>query len=350
MTASEVWFAIPGDLAALTGGYGYARRLIAALPEAGWRAHHVALPASFPDPSADDLAATRNALARVPPDVPVLVDGLAFGAFPEDLFEALPLTWVALVHHPLARETGLADHVAARLHVSEQLALARARTVIATSAHTADVLRVDYGVAADRLTVAPPGTDPAPRARAANPVPHLLTVATLTPRKGHADLARALAEIADLPWRCSWVGSADRDPPTATSVRALIEAHGLRDRIALRGELNGPALDAVYADADVFVLPSKYEGYGMAFAEALARGLPVVGCAAGAVPATVPTDAGLLVPPGDSRALGAALRRVVTDRALRAAMSAAAWAHGRRLPTWADTAATVARALRAVAS
>lgn len=345
----EVWFAIPGDLAALTGGYGYARRLIESLPAAGWSPRHVSLPAGFPNPTAAELAATAEALAKLASAAPVLVDGLAFGAMPAPLLDAIPLAYVALVHHPLARETGLTEAAALRFETTEQQALARARAVIATSPHTADVLRHVYGVRGERLFVAPPGTDPAPRAMPHNAVPQFLTVATLTPRKGHADLIRALARLADRPWQSTWVGSLDRDHETTGTVRSLIAEHRLTDRIRLCGALSGPELAAAYASADVFVLPSHYEGYGMAFAEALARGLPVVGYAAGAVPNTVPAGAGILVPPGDVDALTDALTRVVNDRALRSSLGDAAWAHGRRLPTWRDTAAAVSAALASVA-
>jgi len=91
---------------------------------------------------------------------------------------------------------------------------------------------------------------------------------------------------------------------------------------------------AALRDADVFVLPSFHEGYGMVFAEALAHGLPIVATTAGAIPDTVPGDTGLLVPPGDVRALSEALRRVVEDTALRTRLAAAARRAGRRLPDW----------------
>ena len=343
----DVWFAVPGDVRALTGGYAYARRLMQALPQAGWTPRHLVLPASFPLPSADDLAQTRDLFAKLPARAVVLADGLAFGVLPPTLLARLELSWVALVHHPLAHETGLSDAVARRFRDSERAALGAARSVIATSPHTVEVLQSEFGVPRARIFLAPPGTDAAARVQNANQVPRLLTVATLTHRKAHDVLIHALAQLRDVPWTSLLVGSLERDPAVTAKVRGLIKTHGLEDRITLRGELRDSALEAAYAEADVFVLPSRHEGYGMVFAEALARGLPIIACAAGAVTETVPADAGLLVAPDDPTALAQALRQVLCEQGLRQRLSDAAWIHGQRLPRWADTAAQVAAALRA---
>jgi glycosyltransferase involved in cell wall biosynthesis len=341
----DVWFAVPGDLQTLTGGYAYARQLMKALPATGWFPHHLALPGGFPNPSAEALAETRAILAALPPETPVLADGLAYGALPRALLEDLELSLTALVHHPLAEETGLSEADVARFKDSERAALRLAQSVVATSGHTVESLARDYGVSRNHLYLAPPGTEPALRAPQINTVPKLLTVATLTHRKAHDVLIPALAGLIDLPWTSLLVGSQELDAEVTRKVQELIAVHKLGDRIALAGELKDAALDAAYTNADVFVLPSRHEGYGMVFTEALARGLPIVACAAGAVTDTVPADAGILVPPDDSKALAAALRRMLSDAPYRKQLSDAAWAHGQALPTWNETAALVAEAL-----
>jgi len=340
----DVWVAVPGDPAQLTGGYVYARRLIDALPATGWFAHPVRLPDGFPSPTPNDLAATHDVLSQLPRDAVVLADGLAFGALPRDMLESLDLNFVALVHHPLADESGLSPALAETLRRSEREALSTTRAVVAPSPHTAETLIRDYGVARESMFIAPPGTDPAPRARGHTP-PRLLTVATLTYRKGHDVLIAALAQIKDLDWSSVLVGSLERDPVVATNIQMLVKEHGLAARITLAGELSDAALDAAYDASSLFVLPSRHEGYGMVFAEALARGLPIVACAAGAVTETVPADAGLLAPPDDPRALAEALRRALVDESLRRNLGDAAWRHGQNLPTWSDTAAQVSEAL-----
>lgn len=340
----DVWFAVPGDPAQLTGGYVYARRLAEALPAAGWFAHPLRLPAGFPFPTPEDIAATRDIFGRLPSGAIVLADGLAFGAIPADVLDGLDLNIVALVHHPLAEESGLDATQIAHFKNTERTALSQAQAVVVTSPHTAATLMRDYGVPGDTLYIAPPGTDPAPRAES-NAIPQLLTVATLTYRKGHDVLIQALARISDLPWTSLLIGSPDRDPAVTRNIKTLIETHGLQTRVTIAGEMQSDALEAAYRKADVFVLPSRHEGYGMVFAEALAHGLPIVACAAGAVTETVPPDAGLLVPPDDPQALTDALRRVLTDSSARRTLSDAAWRHGQQLPTWNDTAAQVAEAL-----
>ena len=341
----DVWFAVPGDLETLTGGYAYARRLMEALPTAGWFPHHLPLPADFPKPSEDDIATTRDLLNALPPETPVLMDGLAFGALPRVVIEELDLSLTALVHHPLADETGLSHSDVAHFKESEQAALALAQSVVATSPHTVETLARDYNVPRGQLFLAAPGTDPAPRAHNPGPIPKLLTVATLTHRKAHDVLIEALARIKDLPWTSDLVGSLDRDTKITANIRDLIAKHGLQDRVTLLGEMRDAALSNTYSTADIFALPSRHEGYGMVFAEALARGIPVVACAAGAVSDTVPKGTGILVPPDDPGALADALRAVLSDQAYRRRLSDAAWAYGQTLPQWDETAAQVSEAL-----
>ncbi len=341
----DVWFAVPGDLTTLTGGYIYARRVIAALPAVGWTPRHVVLPYGFPSPSAIDLAETRRILSALPPKAAVIIDGLAYGAMMPETIKDLDISIIALVHHPLALESGLSRERAHALRASEQAMLALSKTVVVPSASTAATLAADYGVARDRIVVAEPGTDPGVRAVGTGSAPRLLTVATITPRKGHDILMQAFAELKDLAWHSELVGSTTRDPAMMQTVQALTAKHDLAGRVVFSDELTDEALTGAYMGSDVFVLPSRHEGYGMAFAEALAHGLPVIACDAGAVRSTVPADASILVSPDDPKALADALRRVLVDPKLRQRLGDAAWAYGRKLPTWNDTAAAVARAL-----
>jgi glycosyltransferase involved in cell wall biosynthesis len=307
-------------------------------------AHALRLPAGFPMPTADDLTATRDLFSQLPSEAVVLCDGLAYSAMPRALLESFDLNYAALVHHPLADESGLDTGQVAHFRKTEREALGTASAVIVTSPHTANTLLRDYGVPQDKLFIAEPGTDRATHAFGSMP-PELLTVATLTYRKGHDVLIEALARITDLAWHSTLVGSLERDPAVAQHIQEQIARLHLQDRITIAGEMTNEALAQAYATADVFVLPSRHEGYGMVFAEALAHGLPIVACAAGAVSDTVPSDAGLLVPPDHPVALADALRHVLTDASARKRLSDAAWTRGQDLPTWNDTAAQVADAL-----
>ncbi|ACA19115.1 glycosyl transferase group 1 [Methylobacterium sp. 4-46] len=345
---SDAFLAVPGDLAAPTGGYAYARRLLAALPGQGLRASHLALPGGFPMPTDEDLAATRAAFAALPPGPPLMVDGLAYGALPAEAIRAAgdrPL--VALVHHPLCLEEGLSDEAAARLRARERAALGLAHRVVTTSGTTRDLLVRDFGVAAGRITVAEPGTDPAPpNPVRPGPAVSLLAVGTLIPRKGYAVLIEALAPLRGLDWTLAVAGALDRDPACAAAVREAAAAAGLGGRVRFLGAVDPVRLDRLYAEADLLVSASLFEGYGMALAEGLARGLPIIATTGGAAAATVPDAAGLKVPPGDAPALREALRGLVTDPDRRRAAACASRAAGLALPRWEDTAARVASCLR----
>lgn len=342
-------FVFPGDLQTRTGGYGYDRALIASLESLGFTVQRHALSARFPAPDAEALAAAEACFAALPNDTPVIVDGLAYGVLDAVAERHGPrLRLVALCHHPLVLEAGLSGADAQRLQQTEQRALAAAQAVIVTSPATARLLTDQFAVPPSRITVALPGTPRPPFAPCNGNPPVLLTVATLTPRKGHDLLIQALARLAHLPWTLRLVGGAQFDPAWAQALREQVTACGLTDRVLFLGEL--AQLDAEYQAADVFVLPSRFEGYGMAFAEALSFGLPILATRAGAIPEVVPPTAGLLVPPDDVEALTEALLTLLTEPARRQALQHGAREAASRLPTWADCAQRVATLLQRLPS
>jgi glycosyltransferase involved in cell wall biosynthesis len=340
---------IPGDLDTRTGGYEYDRRIVAGLRDAGWTVDVVGLRGEYPHPDAAARAAARSALAAFDAGALVMVDGLALGTLPgEVLREQHRLRLVALVHHPLALETGLDAETAAELESSERRALEAVRLIVVTSSATAATLG-RYGVDSERVAVVEPGTDPAPLARGSETTPHLIAVGSLVPRKGYETLIAAMARLSDRPWHLTCVGSLDRDPETAAIIRRAIADHGLEKRVTLIGELGERDLAAEYHRADLFVLATHYEGFGMAVAEALARGLPVVSTPTGGIPRLVGQEAGILVPPGDVGALAKALARVLDAPVLRADLCAAARRVRDSLPTWEDAARAMSAALERVA-
>lgn len=344
-------FAIPGDLQARTGGYGYDRRLLAALPDAEIDVSYVALPDGFPNADEDTLARAARALTTVPGETLLLVDGLAFGVLPTVLLREIANPMVVVLHHPLGLETGLSPERRTALIASETRALAFARRCVVTSPATARLVaeKLDYPLA--RIAIAEPGTDRAAPARgSASPTLTLFAAGSIIPRKGYDVLIAALAEIEPVPWRLIIAGNATRSPETALALRQQIAALDLDDRVSLRGDLDEGELDALYARSDIFVMASHFEGYGMVLAEAMARGLPIVTTRAGATSETVPDGAALKAPPGDPAALASALRRMIEDAVLRESCAAASWEAGQALPRWRDTAQIVADLLRTVAS
>jgi len=340
---------LPGDPETLTGGYIYDRRIVEQLAARGWTIHVRSLEPSFPAPDRAALVHAGGVLDAIESSQLVVIDGLALGAMPDLIAKhAARLKLVALIHHPLAAETGLTMQQQTRLRQSERDALEHVLHVIVTSRWTRRAL-IDTGIDEARITVVEPGTSPAPLARGSgSSCANLLCVATLTPRKGHAVLFDALARVSDRSWRLDCVGSAARDPATTAALERQLDALGLSGRVRLRGETTAESLETCYDRADLFVLASFVEGYGMAHAEALAHGLPIVTTTAGALAETIPPTAAIHVAPGDPAALADALAQVLDDATLRAALARGAAAARATLPTWDDAGARFDAALEAL--
>lgn len=345
-TETPIAFLIPGDLTLPTGGYGYDRAVIRLLPENGINAMHVALPGSFPNATTSDIADCAAIVQSLPVDCLLLIDGLAYGAMPAYLIRGFNRPVVALCHHPLALENGISAERAQALHVSEAAALTLARHVIVTSALTGKILEGDFSVPPGKITVAEPGTARKPRATGSGDATlRILAVGSIVPRKGYGVLIEALGGLKKRNWHLKIAGAA-HGLDTVNALQAQIVREGLTDRIQLLGAVRDRDLDELYEKADLFVMSSLFEGYGMVLGEALQRGLPIVTTTGGAASQTVPDDAGLKVPPGDSDALRIALDKAMADPALRALLAEAAYKAGQKLPTWEGTAQIIAGALR----
>jgi len=343
-------FGVPGDLATPTGGYGYDRRIIRELRQLGWRVDVFDVGDGFPFPSADQRKTALAVLSAVPAGCPTVLDGLAFGALPEAgaLRSRGPL--IALVHQPLALDPGLDTTQADIFRETERSALAAAARVVVTSEATARIVIADYDVPSQRVSVVRPGNDPVPPASGSNDgVVRLLSVGSVAPVKGYDLLIAAVATLADMPWRLTIAGDRTRDLAAAARLDADIQTYGLGDRIEVLGAVPPERILELYLASDVFVLASRFEGYGMALAEAIAHGLPVVSTKAGAIPDTVPRGTGLLVPPQDATALAQALRRLIGDPAERQRLSANARAAAAQLPSWQDSARLFAGAIETAA-
>lgn len=313
MASSEEYWAVlvPGDPGQLTGGYGYVREVVNGLQRLGQPVRLEGLAGHFPDGDQQACQSLEAALSALPNDATVIIDCLALGGCPEAAERhGHRLNLVALVHHPLADETGLTEEDQRHLFDTERRALAAVRRVITTSKTTAAGLS-RYHVAPDRIVTVPPGVHrpaetPARLAGAPDGL-RILCLAHLSPRKAQHNLVEALAQLPVSGWHCELAGSTERDPVYAARVRQQIEALGLGDRIQLTGELSGPALAQSFQRASLFVLPSLYEGYGMVIDEALAHGLPVISSDGGALAVTADRPGCLTYPAGDVATLAGLL-------------------------------------------
>ncbi|OFW16653.1 MAG: hypothetical protein A3H29_13550 [Acidobacteria bacterium RIFCSPLOWO2_02_FULL_67_21] len=394
--ARSVVLAAPGPLDARTGGYVYNRRILGELARRGWAVSTLELDPSFPSPTPAALEQAAGSLQAIPDGTIVVVDSLALGAMPAVVVrEASRLRVVALVHLPLAATAGLDAATAARFRHDEGIALRAAALVIVTG-RAALPLLVPYGIPDDRVLVIEPGTDrplrndpphvaglkpgttnsyvvpgfsradpPAyvvPGFSRADPPAYvvpgfsradtvmLICVATIKAGKGHELLLATLGAVPHSNWHLTCAGSLTRDTATVDRVRAAIERFHLEDRVTLAGALEGDALEACYEQADVFVMATQQETYGMAVAEALAHGLPVVATRTDAVVDLVGDEAGLLVPVDDEPSLRDALTRIIGDASLRARLAEGARRAGSRLPTWDEASRKMAQAFDRLAA
>ncbi len=353
---TEVHVVVPegiDDPARPSGGNVYDRRVCRGLAALGWAVHEHPIAGAWPRPGAAGHAALARAVGRIPDGAVVLLDGLVASAAPEALVpHAQRLRQVLLVHMPLGHRPPDGEAVAVRAREREVVAAAAA--VVTTSAWTRRRLAELYALPEDRVHVASPGVDDAGLAPGTAAGDGLLCVAAVTPGKGHDVLLDALATATDLSWRCACVGSLDRDPAFADGVRRRARGGGLGDRVRFPGPRTGPQLDRAYAAADLLVLASHAETYGMVVTEALARGLPVLAAEVGGVTealghgddGTVP---GLLVPPGDPAALGDALRAWLGDAELRGRLRRAARERRASLRGWPATTSVLAGVLAGAA-
>jgi glycosyltransferase involved in cell wall biosynthesis len=334
------------DPARPSGGNSFDFRVCQGLAAAGWAVHVHAVPGSWPRPDAPSRAALAGALGRIPDGVVVLLDGLVASPAPEVLVpEADRLRLVALVHMPLGGGT-----TANGAREREGAVLWAAASVVTTSGWARRLLLELYSLPGDRIHVAEPGVDAADLASGTATAGALLSVAAVIPGKGHDVLLDALSMLNGRRWHCLCVGSLERDPAFAEGLCRRILHDGMDGRVRFSGPQTGADLDRSYGSADLLVLPSRAETYGMVVTEALARGLPVVAADVGGVPEALGRGAdgtrpGLLVPPGDPAALRDALRLWLDDEGLRRRLRRAARERRASLSPWSSTTGVVADVL-----
>jgi glycosyltransferase involved in cell wall biosynthesis len=336
---SRVHFVVPSgidDVLRPSGGNTYDRRVMADLTSLGWELRAYPVNGSWPNPDAAALAALDSVLAEIPPNELAVIDGLIASAAPDVIgVHAMRLQLVALMHMAIGDP-------------AECAAVSTVRGVIATSEWLRHRLIELYSLAPEKVQVASPGVDAAVPSSGSIGGTELLCVGAVAPHKGHDLLIAALAGVADRAWHCVCAGSLDVDRGFADRVRR--DAAALGGRVDFAGPLTGAALDRAYATADVLVVASRSESYGMVVTEALAHGLPVIAAAVGGVPEALGCTAGglrpgLLIEPGDPIALAEALRRWLDDAPLRTVLRRVAQERRPELLDWAATSRRVAAIL-----
>lgn len=327
-------------LDSVSGASAYHARLVDAWRAITGDAEAIGLDA----PVAEDFG------SRIPEDACIVVEAAAFEKAQPALRGLTERGAVALVHHPTALEPGAPAERRAARKALESSVLPRFRRIVTASEPIALRLKTEFGVAEDRLRVVVPGTDPQPRRHIDGSRPFgapctVLSLGTISYRKGHDLLLRAVAGLPDIDWRLILAGEV-RDRAYAAELDRLIDSLGIGARVERPGPLHGDALEDAWRQAEVFALATRFEGFGMAIAEAMARGLPVAVTDGGAAGSLIPAEAGVVAPVDDLAQFTKALRRLVFSPPLRAEMGAAGYAHARHLPDWTDQARAFADLFR----
>ncbi len=346
---TSVHLLVPGALDQRTGGYNYDREVVSGLRALGYTVVVHSLSGRFPDADAEAHQSVADAAHRCEPGSAVIVDSLCLaGAVPSAAELARRgCHCVALVHHPASMEF---EHQA--LLETERRALADMKCCIVTSTWTGELLQERFGVSRDRIVVAEPGVlrRMAFAASGVDRPTRLISVGTVSVRKDYPTLVRAVTRLQDLDWQLDCFGSLEREPDAAQAVLTLVADGTLEDRVTFHGEADADVLEAAYLRSHLFVMSSRFEGFGMVLTEALSYGLPIVATDAGPTSDVVPPGCGVVVPPAYPAELALALRRVMSDETTYRSMKRAARETAGRLAGWDTTVRTIARAIDAVSA
>lgn len=331
-----VTFFVPGNFPPTTGAIVYDTRLGAALRALGTPVAFKPVAGHHPDPNAAARLGAAAIAAALPPGR-VVIDGFCLYAFADQAAHLGQA--IGLIHHPMSQEPQLPAAERARFLATERALLPCLSHLLVPSEAVRRQLVQEVGLDAARMTVLAPGIPDAPRsAGSGGPGRYLLSVASLIPRKGHDTVLRALQSLPDLDWHFTLCGDSSIDPAHAAFLKTLAEAPGLAGRVTFLGQRTPAEMEALWQSADVFISASVFEGYGMAVAEAVRHGLPLALAREAAAPELIPTAASAIVAPGDHVQLGKALRRIIFDAHVHAALAEASWQAGRALPRWEDQA------------
>ncbi|WP_372368374.1 glycosyltransferase [Candidatus Uabimicrobium sp. HlEnr_7] len=324
-------FVIPGSIHQLTGGYIYDKKITCGLKQLNCQVDIVELSGNFPFVNKEMYIPQQLFETDL-----TVIDGLALPAFVSYQSQS----YLALIHHPLCKEKGLTFAQKEYLFSIEKTMLHKAKHIIVTSDFTRCELDKLYNIKPENISVVCPGNEEkilVPLSLKQEKI-QLLCVATITQRKGHDILIKALNDIRDLPWHLTCVGSLNRDLTTVHNLKKLIEQYNLNEKVTLKGELESKELEKQYYQADIFVLASHYEGYGMALTEAVNYGLPIISTTGGAIPHVLGDNA-FLVPPNNQQQLALALQQVITSSKIRSSLQEKSLKRRRSLPSWEESSA-----------
>jgi len=332
-------FLIPGDIDTLSSCYIYDKRLVEGLKKKGHDVEVYRLGDDFPFPSEDSLNHCHKVIKSIPSAEPIIIDSLAFGTIPSILKEVSATNpIVALIHLPLSMDPNYSAYQRTLFTSPEMEAFSLATKFVVSSEYTFEIL-LNLGIEAHKINLIIPGIDHFPQKKNYPEKPaKLLSIANLCRSKDHAILVRALTALKDKDWVLHCYGNLDMDRDCLADFQAMIRKNSLQKKILVHATISGKELSDAYLDADLFVHPSDFEIYGMALAEALAHGIPVIASTGGGICKTVPAKMGQFFKPSDVYGLQSILEELFENPDVYKKLYTQALTFAKNAQTWEKSA------------
>lgn len=317
-----VHFLTMGDMQSLTGGYLYNMHMMEGLEQMGYSVNVFGTDWPWDDKS--ELAKIcRFHFEKLTVGSCILIDSLVLVKIRSSVQEfSSRLIFVGLIHLP-ATYTFTSGKFG-KLAEEEMMVLHQMKQLIVTGQFTYNLLW-KAGLNRANLWIVEPGTGPFPQKTHYKPVPsELLCIANYSAIKAQDTLIRSLYSLTDRDWTLHLYGDKDRDKEYSAGIISFIKQLNLETRVIMHGIAMRDEITAIFLNADLFVMPSLFESYGMALTESLAHGVPVLSTRAGNIPCTVPGGMGILVEPGNEKELTDALLSLMDEPAKYASLCSAA--------------------------
>lgn len=308
----KIYFLINDDINTLTGGYIYNKYIVNGLNEKNYDVSVISLLGNFPNPTSSDLNKCSEILNTLPDKAFLVVDSLILGFIPQLLIKIRERTSIiGLMHLPLSID--LKSNKKQRLFLEEEKALELCKRIITTSFYT-KILLTESGIDAEKILVAEPGTENYPKKEnyPCNPY-NLVCISNYHENKNQIALIKALKNLVEYNWEMNFFGRSDTF--YFRKLKELVYSYNLDKRIFLGGPLERSKISDIYLKSDLFILPTKFETYGMALTEALAHGIPVITTLTGGISYSVPASMAIFVKP-TVKSLVAALKKVFIDHSV----------------------------------
>jgi len=334
---------IYGSLEMISGGYLYDRKLVEFLRNNGDEVDVISLPwRSYSRHLLDNFSrGLEGSIAHGKYDV-VLQDELNHPSLlrlNSRLKGRMPL--ISIVHHLRISEASSFYWPLTTLHrLIERSYLRSVDGMLFTSHATLETVRKQDCLSQWRHVAHPAAShlkSAVIKSKTLTGLPRLLFVGNVIPRKGLWTLIQGMVVHIETPYQLTIAGRSDIDPDYTDYLRQYVKMRGLEARVCFKGAVSQQELIELYRNHDVFAMPSKYEGFGIVYLEAMSFGLPVIASSAGGAADIVKEGVnGYLAEPGNEVHVAAALRKL-RDPGIYAQISTAALETYQNHPNWKTT-------------